>query len=64
MTMSAAEGPTTVPLLDETIPQNLARTVAEHGERDALVSVEQGPALHVRRVLRGDRPGWPGGSWP
>ena len=42
MTMSAAEGPTTVPLLDETIPQNLARTVAEHGERDALVSVEQG----------------------
>ena len=42
MTMSAAKGPTTVPLLDETIPQNLARTVAEHGERDALVSVEQG----------------------
>ena len=42
MMMSAAKGPTTVPLLDETIPQNLARTVAEHGERDALVSVEQG----------------------
>ena len=42
MTMSAAKGPTTVPLLDETIPQNLARTVAEHGGRDALVSVEQG----------------------
>ena len=42
MTMSAAKGPTTVPLLDETIPHNLARTVAEHGERDALVSVEQG----------------------
>ena len=42
MTMSAAKGPTTVPLLHETIPQNLARTVAAHGGRDALVSVEQG----------------------
>ena len=42
MTLSAAEGPTSVPLLDETIPQNLARTVAAHGGRDALVSVEQG----------------------
>ena len=42
MTLSAAEGPTSVPLLSETIPQNLARTVAEHGGRDALVSVEQG----------------------
>ena len=42
MTLSAARGPTMVPLLDETIPQNLARTVAEHGERDALVSVGQG----------------------
>ncbi|MCY3618103.1 MAG: AMP-binding protein [Acidimicrobiaceae bacterium] len=31
-----------MPLLDETIPQNLARTVAAHGDRDALVSVEQG----------------------
>ena len=42
MTLSAAKGSTTVPLLEETIPQNLARTVAEHGGRDALVSVEQG----------------------
>ena len=42
MTLSAAEGSTSVPLLDETIPQNLARTVAAHGGRDALVSVEQG----------------------
>ena len=42
MTLSAAKGPTSVPLLDETIPQNLARTVAAHGGRDALVSVEQG----------------------
>ncbi len=42
MTLSAAKGPTSVPLLEETIPENLARTVAAHGERDALVSVEQG----------------------
>ena len=42
MKLSAAKGPTSVPLLDETIPENLARTVAAHGERDALVSVEQG----------------------
>ena len=42
MRPSAAKGPTTVPLLGETISQNLARTVAAHGGRDALVSVEQG----------------------
>ena len=60
MTMSAAKGPASVPLLDETIPQNLARTVAAHGERDALVSVEQGLrytyaefADEVDRVARG-----------
>ena len=60
MTLSAAEGPTSVPLLSETIPQNLARTVAEHGGRDALVSVEQGLrytytefADEVDRVARG-----------
>ena len=60
MTMSVAKGPTSVPLLDETIPRNLARTVAAHGERDALVSVEQGLrytyaefAEEVDRVARG-----------
>ena len=42
MKLSSHSGPTSVPLLDETIPQNLARTVAEHADRDALVSVEQG----------------------
>ena len=41
MKPSSDSGPTTVPLLEETIPQNLARTVAEHADRDALVSVEQ-----------------------
>ena len=60
MTLSAAKGPTAVPLLEETIPQSLARTVAKHGERDALVSVEQGLrytytefAEEVDRVARG-----------
>ena len=42
MKLSSDSGPTSVPLLDETIPQNLARTVTRHGDRDALVSVEQG----------------------
>ena len=60
MQLSAASGPANVPLLDETIPQNLARTVAAHGDRDALVSVEQGLrytytefAAEVDRVARG-----------
>ena len=60
MKLSSDSGPTSVPLLDETIPQNLARTVAEHADRDALVSVEQGIrftyaqfADEVDRVARG-----------
>ena len=40
--LSTASGPTDIPLLDETIPENLARTVAAYGGRDALVSAEQG----------------------
>ena len=40
--LSSAWGPTDVPLLEETISANLGRTVAAHGDRDALVSVEQG----------------------
>ena len=39
---SLEHGPTDVPLLDETIGANLARTVAAHGEREALVSRHQG----------------------
>ncbi|CAN5532851.1 AMP-binding protein [soil metagenome] len=35
-------GPTDAPLLDETIGANLARTVAEHGDNEALVSRHQG----------------------
>ena len=60
MNLSAASGATSVPLLEETIPQNLARTVAAHGGRDALVSVEQGLrytytefATEVDRLARG-----------
>ena len=40
--LSSALGPTDIPLLEETISANLARTVAEHGDHEALVSVEQG----------------------
>ncbi len=40
--LSSASGPTDIPLLEETISANLVRTVAAHGDRDALVSVEQG----------------------
>ena len=60
MSLSAASGAMSVPLLEETIPQNLARTVATHGGRDALVSVEQGLrytytefATEVDRLARG-----------
>ncbi len=40
--LSSALGPTDIPLLNETISANLARTVETHGEGEALVSVEQG----------------------
>jgi fatty-acyl-CoA synthase len=53
-------GPTDVPLLDETIGANLARTVAAHGDRDALVTRHQGLrwtysefADRVRALARG-----------
>src|SRR6478736_1840869 len=36
-----SRGATSTPLLEETIAQNLARTVAEHGDREAIVSVHQ-----------------------
>lgn len=40
--LSEATGDTSTPLLRETISANLARTVRAHGDRDALVSCEQG----------------------
>ena len=41
MKLSSDSGSTATPLLDEIISVNLARTVAEHGDREALISVEQ-----------------------
>jgi len=35
-------GPTDTPLLSDTIPANLAQTVAAHGDREAIVSCQQG----------------------
>jgi fatty-acyl-CoA synthase len=45
MTDSYAQGDRTIPLLQETIGANLARTVARHGDRDALICVHQGLRL-------------------
>ncbi len=42
MRLSVDSGSRPMSLLEETISENLARTVAAHGDRDALVSVEQG----------------------
>ena len=41
-TLSHAAGETDVPLLEQTIPDNLDATVAAFGEREALVDVAQG----------------------
>jgi fatty-acyl-CoA synthase len=41
-TLSYAAGETDVPLLEQTIPDNLDATVAAFGEREALVDVAQG----------------------
>jgi fatty-acyl-CoA synthase len=42
MTLAIDAGRTDIPLLDETIGANLARTVAAHGDREALVARHQG----------------------
>ncbi len=42
MTLATDAGRTDIPLLDETIGANLARTVATHGGREALVARHQG----------------------
>jgi fatty-acyl-CoA synthase len=41
-TLAIDRGPTDVPLLEDTIGANLARTVAAHGDREALVARHQG----------------------
>jgi fatty-acyl-CoA synthase len=60
MQLAQDAGPADVPLLDETIGANLARTVAEHGDREALVARHQGVrwtytefAERVARLARG-----------
>ncbi|MFE0759879.1 AMP-binding protein [Streptomyces smyrnaeus] len=70
---SYASGASTTPLLGDTIGENLDRTVAVHGDRDALVDVEGGRrwsyrefaadveavamGLHARGIRKGDRVG-------
>jgi fatty-acyl-CoA synthase len=73
MTLSYASGPSDVPLLGETIGENLRRTVERFGEREALVVPHQhyratyqelwlqvdsaARALLARGVGKGDRVG-------
>jgi fatty-acyl-CoA synthase len=73
--MSYAHGTSMTPLLGETIGENLARTIAEHGDREALVVRHQGVRLtyaqlgeQVDRVARalvrsGLQPGDRMGIW-
>jgi fatty-acyl-CoA synthase len=73
--LSHDAGPTSVPLLEETIGANLDRTVAAHGDRPALIVVQQGIrwtyrefAAEVERLARGllgagIRPGDRVGIW-
>ena len=58
--LSWANGPDSLPLLEETIGENLADITAAHGDRDALISRHQGIrwtysqfAEEVERVARG-----------
>ena len=60
MSSATASGDTSVPLLDETISENLARTVERFGDRDALVVPFQNVrlsyaefAVECERVARG-----------
>src|SRR4051794_40640918 len=49
-TTSYASGPSTEPLLGETIGDNFDRAVAEHGDRTALVSSHEGVRLTYREL--------------
>ena len=53
MEPSYASGTSTTPLLGDTIGDNLDRTIAAHGDREALVSVHQGLRYTYARVRRG-----------
>ncbi len=48
--LSYACATSTVPLLGDTIPANLARTVARHGDREALVDVAAGRRWTYRQL--------------
>jgi fatty-acyl-CoA synthase len=48
--LAHARGPRDVPLLDETIGENLRRTVERFGDRDALVVLEQGYRATYREL--------------
>ena len=56
---SYVSGPSQVPLLGETIGENLRRTVERFPDREALVSVRPGVAVHLPAVLGGDLAGGP-----
>lgn len=49
-TRSYASGTSTVPLLGDTIPTNLARTAAAHADREALVEVASGRRFTYRQL--------------
>ncbi len=50
MALAHTSGPTDVPLLEETIGENLARAVATHGAREALVCRHQGVRLDYAQL--------------
>ena len=54
---SYAHGASAVPLLGETIGENLRRTVEQHGDREALVVRSQGYRATYRELWDADRPG-------
>ena len=68
MSEAVSRGATSTPLLEETIGANLARTVAAHGDREAIVSVHQSIRWTYRefaeRVETLARGSWPSGSKP
>src|SRR3954451_5944144 len=52
MTSATARGATSVPLIEETIGQNLARTVRRFGDSDALIVPFQGVRLTYAALAR------------
>ena len=48
--LAYVNGPSTVPLIGQTIGENLAATVAAHGDRDALIDVPTGRRWTYREL--------------